>query len=83
MNNKYSRETGEVSPKRVNGIFQYVSCHSFLYLFGLFSAALKAYGDSQARGRMGAIAAGLCHSHSNVGSELCLRPIQLTAMLDP
>ena len=43
-----------------------------------------AYGDSQARGLIGAVAAGLCQSHSNVGSELRLQPIpQLTAMPDP
>ena len=39
-----------------------------------------AYGDSQARGGIGAIAAGLYHSHSKAGSELCLEPTpQLTA----
>ena len=27
------------------------------------------YGGSQARGRIGAVAAGLYHSHSNAGSE--------------
>ena len=50
----------------------------------IFSAAPVAYGDSQARGQIGALAAGLHHSHSNVGSEPCLRPtLQLMAMLDP
>ena len=59
----------------------YVMNFSF---FGLFRATLAAYGGSQARGPIGAVAAGLYHSHSNVGSELHLRPIpQLTAMLDP
>ena len=43
-----------------------------------------AYGGSQARGRIGAAAAGLHHSHSNLGSELCLRLTpQLMAMPDP
>ena len=43
-----------------------------------------AYGDSQARGRIGAVATGLRQSHSNVGSEPRLQPIsQLTATLDP
>ena len=32
------------------------------------------YGSSQARGQTGAAAAGLHHSHSHMGSELCLRP---------
>ena len=47
-------------------------------------AAPAAYGSSQARGLLGAVAAGLHHSHSNRGSEPCLRPTpQLRAMLDP
>ncbi len=32
-------------------------------------AAPTAYGGSQARGLIGAVAAGLHHSHSNAGSE--------------
>ena len=43
-----------------------------------------AYGDSQAMGGMGAIAASLHNSQSKVESEPCLRPTpQLTAMPDP
>ena len=57
------------------------------YLFSLFAlsrAASAAYGGSQARGPVGAIATGLHHSHSSVGSELRLRPTpQLTATPDP
>ena len=50
----------------------------------LFRAAPVAYGSFQARGQIGASAAGLHHRHSNAGSEPCLRPTpQLTAMLDP
>ena len=52
----------------------------------LFRADLAAYGGCQARGRIGATAAGLrhSHSHSSARSELRLRPTpQLTAMLDP
>ena len=56
---------------------------SFIYrntntmvIYGLFffflSAAPAAYGSSQARGWIGPVAAGLCHSHSNAGSEPCL-----------
>ena len=37
----------------------------FIDLFSLFRAATAAYGSSQARGQIGAIAAGLHHSHSN------------------
>ena len=40
--------------------------------FGLFRAVLEAYGSSQVRGQIRAIAAGLHHSHSNLGSELRL-----------
>ena len=39
-----------------------------LLLLCLLKAAPVAYGSSQARGRIGAAAAGLYHSHSNVGS---------------
>ena len=43
-----------------------------------------AYGGSQARGRIGAVAAGRCQSRSNAGSEPGLQPTpQLTAMPDP
>ena len=58
-----------------------------LYIFKIFysfRAAPVAYGSSQARGRIRATAAGLCHSHSHAGSEPCLRPTpQLMAMPDP
>ena len=43
-----------------------------------------AYGGSQARGLIGAAAAGLHQSHSSTGSELRLQSTpQLTAMLGP
>ena len=43
-----------------------------------------AYGGSKAMGQIRAEAAGLHHSHSNIGSEPHLRPTpQLTATLDP
>ena len=35
----------------------------------LFTAALVAYGSSQARAQIGAAAASLCHSHSSAGSK--------------
>ena len=60
---------------------------SIPFFFGLFAiswAAPATYGGSQARGRIGATAAGLRQSHSNAGSEPHLRPTpQLMAMLDP
>ena len=53
----------------------------FLPFIGLLSAA---YGGSQARGQIGAIAAGLRQGHSNAGSEPHLQPTpQLMATLDP
>ena len=48
----------------------------------LFRATPAAYGGSQARGLTGATAAGLHHSHSNLGSKTCLQHIpQLMAIL--
>ena len=59
--------------------------HLYLFFFfGLFRAVPEAYGGSQARGLIGAVATGLHHSRSNSGSEPCLRPIpQLMATPDP
>ena len=55
----------------------------FIYLC-LFRATPTAYEGFQARGRIGAVAAGLRYIHSNAGSEMHLQPTpQLTAMLDP
>ena len=58
-----------------------------LFFFGLFAfsrAAPAAYGGSQARGLLEAVATSLFQSHSNTGSELHLQPTpQLTATLDP
>ena len=41
--------------------------HVAVLFFG--GGTLVAYGSSQAKGRMGATAACLPHSHSNIGSE--------------
>ena len=50
----------------------------------LFSAAPTAYGGSQARGLIGAVAAGLRHSHSHARPEPRLQSTpQLTATPDP
>ena len=46
----------------------------FFCLLSFFKAAPTAYGGSQARGRIGAVAAGLCHNHSNTRSKPCLQP---------
>ena len=57
-----------------------------LFCFGLFAisrAASAAYGGSQARGLIGAAAAGLGQSHSNEGSKTRLQPTpQLMATPD-
>ena len=53
------------------------------YLF-ILRATLVACGSSQARSHIGAAAASLHHSHSNVHSEPWVQPTpQLMAMLDP
>ena len=56
-----------------------------LFVFLPFSRATPAaYGGSQARGLIGAVAAGLPQNHSNVGSEQRLQStLQLTATPDP
>ena len=57
----------------------------FFFVFLLFLwATPTAYGGYQARGPIGAVATGLCHSHSNAGSQPRLQPTpQVMAMLDP
>ena len=54
------------------------------FFFCLFRVASVAYGGSQARGQIRAVAAGLCHNHSNARSKPCLRRTpQLMATPDP
>ena len=65
-------------------VYRRIEFNIFFFFFSFSRAAPAAYGGSQARDLIGAIAAGLNQSHSNVGSEPCLRPTpQLMAMLDP
>ena len=65
-----------------------LKCHPFwpvyfILFYFIFTAAPASYGSSQARGRIGAVAASLQHSHDNNGSEPHLRPTpQLVAMLN-
>ena len=49
-------------------------CFVFVFVFVFSRAALAAYGGSQARGLIGAVASGLRQSHSNTGSEPRLPP---------
>ena len=58
-------------------------CSFFFFppIFFFFGAIPIAYRGSQARGLIGAIAAGLHHSHSSTRSKLRLRPtLQLMAV---
>ena len=68
-------------------IFIYFIFLSFCFVVVVVAiswAAPAAYGGSQARGLIGAVAASLCQSHSNAGSEPRLQPTpQLTATPDP
>ena len=61
----------------------YQKLDAVLFVCFLFMAAPAAYRRSQARGGIGAAAAGQRHSHRNAGSEPSLEPTpQLTATLD-
>ena len=56
---------------------------SFFFL-SFFRAAPTAYGGSQARGPIRAVATSLCQSHSNARSEPCLQATpQFMAMPEP
>ena len=56
----------------------------FFCLFAFSRAASVAYGGSQARSPVRAVAASLLQSHSNAGSEPHLQPTpQLMVTLDP
>ena len=56
----------------------------YTFFFFFLRAAPEAYGGSQARDRIGAVAARLHHSCSKVRSKLRLQPTaQLMATLDP
>ena len=49
-----------------------IKCTDLKFFGVFFRAAPASYGDSQARGRIRAVAAGLCHSHSTIRSKFCL-----------
>ena len=61
-----------------------IQTHKHIFLsFFFFRAVPVTYGGSQAMGHIGAVAAGLHHSH-NARSKLRRQPTpQLTAMPDP
>ena len=65
-------------------LYIYIHTHKYMYIyiyiylfFWIFRAAPVAYGNSQARGRIGAASSGLCHSHSNAGFEPHLQPVYM------
>ena len=65
-------------------IFFFNSLFNFFFIFCLYKATAAAYGGSQARGLIGAVADSLHQSHSNARSELRLWPTpQLMATPDP
>ena len=64
-------------------LFMYLCIYLFICLFAFSGAAPAAYGGSQARGPIGAVAASLRQSHSNARSEPHPQPTpQLTATPD-
>ena len=65
-------------------VFSFEDADSKLFFFVFSRVAPMAYGGSQARVLIRAVAASLCQSNSNARSELRLQPTpQLTAMPDP
>jgi len=59
--------------KRIFWFFFFFFFLNFIFCLFVFSrAALVAYGGSQVRGLIGAVAASLHHSHNNARSEPCL-----------
>ena len=55
-------------------LFVCCCCCCFVFVFCIFRAVPHGIWRFPARGWIRAVAAGLCHSHSNVGSELHLPP---------
>ena len=54
-------------------LFYFILLYVVLFYFiCLFRAIPAAHRGSQARGQIRAVVVGLCHSHSNAGSELHL-----------
>ena len=74
----------QYSSTTITCILQIILTYSFIFFFLHFMATLVAYGSSQARVWIEAAAAGLHHSHSNMGSKPHLQPTsQFTATSDP
>ena len=66
-----------IEPRKKGSLHEPLETGLLIYFFLIFfilRAAPVAHGNSQARGQIRATAAGLCHSHSNTGSEPPLKP---------
>ena len=90
LRNRLNASPWLISPIRPGCSNPLTSLHNSpfsFFVFGLFAiswAAPMAYEGSQARGLIGAIAAGRGHSHSNAESEPRLQSTpQLMATPDP
>ena len=68
----------------MSDVFHFIYLFIFFVFLPFLGPLPAAYGGSQARGRIGAAAASLCHNHSNIRSELHLQPTpQHLATPDP
>ena len=80
------RDSDSVAKKHLIGLESDARCFFLfvcLFVFCLFSAACAAYGGSQARGLIGAVAVGLRQGHSNARSKPSPQPtLQLSATPD-
>ena len=75
---------GRISALGIRGSLLCGFFWGFFCLFAISWATPSTYGGSQARGLIGAVAASLRQSHSNVASKPHLRSTpQLTATPDP
>ena len=69
----YSHPSGCEAVSHCDLDLRFVFLVFLVFVFCLFRVVPATYGGSQARGQIGAAAAGLHQSHSNTRSELCLR----------
>jgi len=69
-------QPGEYTKKAPNGIlyFFFIFIYLFICLFAFARAAPSAYGGSDTKGRIRAVAAVLRQSHSYAGSKPNLQP---------
>ena len=86
---KVTTPTDLVPKCQTTSLLSSMKCPKFFFKIliskkDFFRATGVSYGSSQARARIRATAAGLCHRHSHTRYELCLHTMQqLVAMPDP